>query len=321
LAQIKSIVTPNELFFIRNHFPPPDPDIAGYGLRVTGHVEQAITLSYPRLNREESFRQDVTLECAGNLPHGGMVSDAVWEGVGLGSTLALARPKPGAAWVYLEGADQGEEPELSGSVNYSRIIPLWKCQHPGSMLAMKMNGEPLPQVHGFPVRALIPGWYGMASVKWLTRLVVLQNMEDMRSFHTREMYLRHERRASGRAVMTQPLTETAIKSVIAFPSEGMILPAGKLKTWGFAWAGEKAIRSVECSFDGGETWHSTLLANTPGPYRWVRWAWEMDIARGKYALMARATDVDGNPQPREKPSQILDGYGANWVEPIHCSVI
>ena len=115
----------------------------------------------------------------------------------------------GAAWVYMEGADTGDEPEAGRPLNYSRVLPMSKCQRPESMLAMKMNGEPLPRDHGFPVRAIIPGWYGMASVKWLTRLVVVRNMEDIPSFYTREMYLRHEVRASGRAVMSQPLTEAA----------------------------------------------------------------------------------------------------------------
>jgi len=183
--QVDSYLTPTELFYIRSHFPAPRIDVAGYRLRIDGAVRNPLALSYTELREMRSETRTATLECAGNgrvflVPQVrgaqwelGAVGNAEWMGVPLRALLERAGLEADACEVVLEGADRGtptEEPIPPGPISYARSVPREKAVQPEVLIAYQMNGRDLSRDHGYPVRAIVPGHYGMASVKWLTRI-------------------------------------------------------------------------------------------------------------------------------------------------------
>ncbi len=185
-STLDSFITPTKSFYVRTHFPVPAIDRDAWWLHVEGDVEKEFAINYEQLMTFESVTAPVTLECAGNNRsflepkvkgvqwHLGAVSTAEWTGVRLSTLLDRASPKPNACEVILEGADGGmlEDPKSpAGELTFARSIPLEKARR-DVLLAYKMNGDDLPPEHGFPVRAIVPGWYAMASVKWLQRIIV-----------------------------------------------------------------------------------------------------------------------------------------------------
>src|SRR5882724_1788916 len=186
LASIHGWVTPNRLFFVRNHFEQPQLDMAGYRLRIEGAVERPYELTWEELSSLPHRSLFATVECAGNgrsflqtpVPGvqwgAGAVGHAEWTGVPLARVLERAGVKPGAIEVLCEGADRGSEPDHPAPMQFGRSLPLRKALHPDTLLAYRMNGELLAPSHGFPLRLFVPGWYGVASVKWLRRIEVLE---------------------------------------------------------------------------------------------------------------------------------------------------
>ena len=187
-GELEGFYTPNERFYIRSHFPVPEVDLATWRLRIEGAVREAREWSLNDLRRLPATTLSATLECAGNsrvflVPKVkgtqwelGAVGNAEWTGVSLGEILRAAAVKEGAREVILEGADRGkisDPPKPAGEIHYARSIPLGKALE-DVLLAYEMNGEALPPFHGFPLRAIVPGWYGMAAVKWLQRIVVIE---------------------------------------------------------------------------------------------------------------------------------------------------
>src|SRR5258707_2975802 len=183
--QLDSYLTPTELFYIRSHFPTPSIDVANYNLRIDGAVRSPLSLSYERLRDMPSETRVATLECAGNsrvflVPTArgaqwelGAVGNAEWTGVPLRALLERAGLEDDACEVVLEGADRGtptEEPIPPGPISYARSVPPEQVVQPEVLIAYQMNGRHLSRDHGYPVRAIVPGHYGMASVKWLTRI-------------------------------------------------------------------------------------------------------------------------------------------------------
>ena len=186
-ATLNKAITPNELFYVRNHFAQPRVEKAGWRLQVIGAVERPLELSYDQLLDFPSVTRTVTLECAGNgraflTPKTkgvqwelGAVSTAEWTGVPLSKVLEKAGLRTDAIEVILEGRDKGElnsDAKPAGAVPFARSMPTAKAHKPEVFLAYKMNGAGLPEAHGFPLRAIVGGWYGMASVKWLSRIIV-----------------------------------------------------------------------------------------------------------------------------------------------------
>src|ERR1700716_4338850 len=183
--QVDSYLTPTELFYVRSHFPAPSIDVASYQLKIDGAVRSPLALSYMDLREMPSETRIATLECAGNgrvflVPQVrgaqwelGAVGNAEWTGVPLRALLERAGVEDDACEVVLEGADRGtptEEPIPPGPISYARSLPLEKATRPEVLIAYQMNGHDLARDHGYPVRAIVPGHYGMASVKWLTRI-------------------------------------------------------------------------------------------------------------------------------------------------------
>lgn len=327
-ASLDSFVTPIEHFYVRNHFAQPTVDAATWKLKVEGEVERPLELTLDELHKLPSQTATVTLECAGNgrvfleKAHGvqwgqGAVSTAEWTGVPLAAVLKRAGIRAGAVEVVLEGADQGaftDEPKTPGTIHYARSVPMATVRERGVLLAYRMNGQPLPRAHGSPMRALVPGWYGMAAVKWLTRILVVTR-PFLGYFQT--LNYSYFERTAGLPSM-KAITAIEVKSAIARPTEGEVVPAGKPYTvHGAAWSGAGRIAKVEVSTDGGHSWSAAKLVGPEQPFAWRLWEfhWDAPATAGPAVLMARATDAQGRTQPMHRDPD-RRAYMVSHVLPI-----
>jgi len=317
LSSLRTRLTSNELFFIRNHFAPPQVALSGWKLRVSGRVRTPLEITYEELLRKPSRTLTVTLECAGNGVGSGGVGNATWTGVPLKAVLAQAGMSSGAKEVRLVGADQGAENPADPRVRFARSIPVAKAMHPDTLLAYQMNGVPLPAEHGYPLRAIIPGWYGMDSVKWLTGMEVLDH-PDTSYFMTR----RYNATRLGVVGSDQrPVTRVLIKSLITQPREKEILKVGFNTIEGAAWAAENRVARVEVSTNEGKNWTTASLNWDSQPYSWVFWTYSWGVgAPGTYTVTARAVDDEGNVQPSARDSLRMDSYELNSYHSVRCEV-
>lgn len=318
---IEGTVTAPNLLFVRDHFSEPEISLETWALRIEGRVERPYEIGFADLVEMPSNKLEAVLECAGNAANGSAVSNGIWEGVPISSLLQAARPAPDAAYVLLEGADSGRLLQDGLPLPYSQVVPLEKCQEASSLVAFKYNDLTLPKRNGFPARAVFPGWYGMNSVKWLRRIAVLGPGEQGTSFDRSGMnrlYNRVARQSSGEQVTR--VSSVQVKSAIAWPLEGLKLPAGHYAVWGFAWSGNGVIRRLSISVDGGKQWNPAKLASQTDPHRWVRWSYDWNARPGDYAVMSRAKDAGGGEQPLARDPARKDAYELNWCMPIHCSV-
>ena len=333
-------VVPNDLFYIRNHWTDcPEIDMDTYRLVVDGEVENPLSLSFDEVLGMAQQRFQVTFECCGNSPvpdywakatrtgsvmemikgHG-IMGNAEWAGISLKDLLARAGVKDSAVEVMFEGADHGPDETVGDppEVTYERSLPIGKAMHPDTMLAYEMNGEPLPLNHGYPLRLLVPGWYGMNSVKWLVGIHVLDHKFD--GFYQTERYMTQNGPDSPEYYTYY--TKMKVKSIITNPAPGEVIPAGGYTLAGAAWSGEEEVVKVEISADGGETWDLATLAPRASSYAWFRWQYRWQPkGPGRYTLMSRATNNLGETQPMEFPNQWDGrGYGNNMVFPVDVQV-
>jgi DMSO/TMAO reductase YedYZ molybdopterin-dependent catalytic subunit len=311
-ASLRDWITPNAQFFVRGHFPVPQIPSGPWILEIGGDVEKPLSISVDDLMKLNQGEQAVTLECAGNGVGMGMVSNARWVGASLGALLRKTRPKPNAREVVLIGSDGGEDIEQRGGVveSYSRSIPIDRALDGSALLAYRMNGELLPRIHGGPLRALLPGWYGMDSVKWLRRIVITG--EPFSGFYQTRRYYEARRGAGG--VLRSPLGLIKVKSQIARPVRGEVLHVEPVTLNGAAWGGIE-VSSVEVSCDGGRTWAKARLGADRERFAWRLWSltWAPPSV-GRYEVLVRARDVAGNSQPLDKDSLIVTPYANNTVE-------
>ena len=331
-STVDSFITPAKSFYVRTHFPIPTIDRNAWWLRVDGELEKPFAIDYEELITLRSVTIAATLECAGNNRNFlepkvkgvqwrlGAVGTAEWTGVPLSVLLDQAILKSNASEVVLEGADQGvlEEPKSPpGELKFARSIPLEKARH-NVLLAYKMNGEDLPPEHGFPVRAIVPGWYAMASVKWLQRIIVSDR--PFTGYYQTIDYAYWQRREDG-AELT-PLSQMQVKAEIAGPGEGETVPANtSVRVHGAAWTCDAKITKVELSTDGGETWNDAKLLGESNWNAWRLWEfnWQTPSQPGKQILMARATDSLDRTQPvSHDPDR--GTYMINHVLPIEVEV-
>jgi DMSO/TMAO reductase YedYZ molybdopterin-dependent catalytic subunit len=328
----ESFITPRELFYVRSHFDIPQIDVATWRLQVEGEIERPFLLSHEELAEAPQRNVTATLECAANgrgfLPKPvkgvewglGAVGTAQWTGVPLPWVLDRARLRNGAVSVILEGADAGylqDDPDLLQPIPFAYGLEVEKAFNADVLLAWRMNGRELDRRHGFPLRAVVPGWYGMASVKWLRRIIV-SNRRFQGYFQTFEYSRWHEIHG---IPSLAPLTEGEVKAEIAYPAAGESLAAGAAcSIQGAAWAGESEIERVELSADGGLTWTRTCLLDSPRSYCWVRWQHPWTPPRaGRYTLMVRAFARDGRIQPfRRDPHERT--YSVHHVLPVPVEV-
>jgi sulfite oxidase len=326
-----SWLTPVPHFFVRNHMHEPSTlDAEGWRLSVGGGVENPFSVSLSDLAKLEPRTVTNTLECAGNgrgfqqpkVPgvqwQRGAVGTARFAGPLLRDLLRRAGVRATGKHVMFRGLD-----EVPGNVPpFIRSIPIEKAMDPDTLIATHMNGASLARHHGFPARALVPGWIGAASCKWLTEIKVL-DQEFEGNFMKPGYRLPNHSISPGGDVNpedTHPITSLGVKSVIAQPGDGSSLKSRSLNIHGAAWAGETAITRVEISVDGGTTWHAARLGAQQSRYAWRLWdyAWNAPKA-GEYTIMSRATDDQGRTQPQTaawNPS----GYLFNAIDQVNIHV-
>jgi DMSO/TMAO reductase YedYZ molybdopterin-dependent catalytic subunit len=333
LDQVDSYLTPAELFYIRSHFPAPKLDLASYRLRIDGAVRNPLALSYEQLRDMPSDTQVATLECAGNgrvflVPQVagaqwelGAVGNAEWTGVPLTALLERAGLENDACEIVFEGADRGrptEEPVPPGSISYARSLSRDKALQREVLIAYQMNGFELPLDHGFPVRAIVPGHYGMASVKWLTNIQAVR--EPFRGYWQTSDYGYWDY-VDGKPVRGA-LGEMKLKSEIVRPRiYETLTPNQPYTVFGAAWAGETDVTEIAVSTDSGQTWGEAEFLDTIRRHAWRRWRydWTTPSESGRYTLLARAKDADGNIQPdRHDPNH--GTYVINHPLPIEVFV-
>ena len=309
---LADFTTPNEQFYVRGHFPVPTIDAATYRLRIEGHVERPLELTLRELKSIARETRAATLECAGNgrvllVPQVegaqwelGAVSTARWTGVPLAAVLARAGVRAGAVEVMFQGADVGrakEKPVPPGEIHYAHSVPMRKV--PDVLLAHEMNGQPLPPLHGFPLRAIVGGWYGMASVKFVDRIVVLD--EAFRGYFRTVDYAYWIDQAGEKARV--PIEEMSCKAQIARPAKFEVVPADTTyAVVGAAWTGESDVVRVEFSSDAGQTWADATLLGSAVRHAWRLWRfdWAVPTTPGRRTLIARATDARGRTQPVDR---------------------
>lgn len=310
--QLDEFLTPNDLFYIRSHYKAPVLDRHHYKLTIGGAVEKPFTITYEELLAMPAVTKPATLECAGNgriflVPQVkgaqwqlGAVSTAEWTGVPLTALLERAGMNSAACEVLFEAADTGtprEEPVPPGDTQYARSLSVAKAKD--VVIAYQMNGEEIPVDHGFPLRAVVPGHYGMASVKWLTHIRVLT--EPYRGYWQTSDYGYWEYDENNNP-MRRALGQMAVKSAIARPRTREFIPAGSsYKVFGAAWGSDTHIEKVELSTDDGKSWQPVRFLDEAQFGAWRRWDfdWKVPEEKGIYMLRSRATDTQGNTQPEQ----------------------
>lgn len=330
LEMLREDVTPVGLHYLLVHYDIPAIDADAWRLRIDGAVEQPLELSLSEVQDLPSATREVTLECAGTgrarlhpraLSQPWLheaVSTGAWTGTPLGPLLERAGLSDRAVEVVFTGADRGIEGGVEQA--YRRSLPRDEAGREEVMLAWDLNGAPLPPQHGFPLRLVVPGWYGMAHVKWLTSVTAVT--EPFRGYQQSRAYrLRTDRDEEG-----QPLDRIAVRSLIAPPgipdfyTRARTVDPGPVEVHGRAWSGRGPVTSVDFSDDGGATWTAASLGEANGPHAWHPWSVTWDPpGPGDYELCCRATDASGATQPLE-PGWNLGGYAVNAVHRVAVTV-
>jgi DMSO/TMAO reductase YedYZ molybdopterin-dependent catalytic subunit len=328
LDAVHGWVTPRQYFFVRNHFNVPAIDPLDYRLAVEGLVHSPAWWSLEELSVYPQRTVFATVECAGNgrsflaqkaagVQWGaGAIGHAEWTGVPLRLILERAGLKPGVTEILFEGADRGSESDHPEPMHFARSLPLEKAMHPDTLLATHMNGEPLEPSHGAPLRLFVPGWYGVASVKWLTRIEAI-DYAFKGYFQTTKYTVSRQSGGGVQSVIVGPM---AVKSEIIRPRAGEALGIGINRIFGLAWAGEDAVASVEISVDGGATWHAVPLSGPQADYSWRLWEYPWHVQKpGRYTILARATSTRGQVQPMGHDT-LNGGYLVNFSRPTPVDV-
>lgn len=323
LEGLREAVTPTPLHYVRSNFSLPDHPGT---LTVGGAVERPLTLTLDELRAMPATTLTVTLECAGNgriglmpLPTGepwagNAVGTARWTGTPLHRILERAAPRADGVEVSFEGADHG--PYKGGpDISFTRSLALNRALDPANevLIVWAMNDEPLPPDHGAPLRLLVPGWYGMASVKWLARIAVL-TAPYVGQFQTTSYQFEWPDRAR------EPVTAILPRAFITDPAPGAVIPRGPHTVRGKAWSGAGPITAVDVSIDGAGEWQAAEVAPPTGPYHWQEWSFTWNGADpGRHVIRARAIDTTGAGQP-DAPAWNRLGYGNNAVQVLAIDV-
>jgi len=330
LEALRYDVTPVGLHYLLAHFDIPFVEESSWRLTVGGHVRNEISLGLDELKDRPRVTLACTLECAGNgrarlSPRPisqpwfeEAVGTAEWTGTPLRPLLEKAGIEDGAVEVVFTGLDRG----LQGGVEhrYERSLPLEEALHPEMLLAYEVNGQPLPPQHGFPLRLIVPGWYGMTHVKWLDRITVVT--EAFQGYQQAAQYRQKQSEDDPGEPVTRMLPRSLLipPGIPDFPQRQRFLEAEPCTLEGRAWSGWAPIARVEVSVDGGGSWEDAELGEAVGEFGWSRWSfdWE-DVQPGEYVLCSRATDGAGNVQPVEPEWNYL-GHGNNPVQRVAVTV-
>jgi sulfane dehydrogenase subunit SoxC len=329
LEALRHDVTPLGLHYLLTHFDIPSVDAAVWKLEVGGSVARTLSLSLDELKTRPAVTRPVTLECAGNgralyaprvLSQPWLqeaVGTAEWTGTPLTSVLDEAGAADHAVEVVFTGLDRGIQGEVEHL--YERSLPLEEARREEVILAYAINGQPLPPQHGFPLRVIVPGWYGMTHVKWLQAITVVAEpftgwQQDV-AYHVRESEDEQGKpvtRILPRALMIPP-------GFPEFLSRTRFVDAGSVHLEGRAWSGWGAVERVEVSADGGATWVDAFLDDPVGEFAWSAWSFDWNAQPGEYELSCRATDAAGNTQPLAADWN-YDGVCNNGVQRVRVVV-
>jgi DMSO/TMAO reductase YedYZ molybdopterin-dependent catalytic subunit len=320
-------VTPAGLHYLLIHFDIPLTQESAWRLRISGRVRQAFELGMDELKALPAETKRVTLECAGNgrarlsprypsvpwLEEG--VSTAEWTGVPLATLLARAQLHDEAKDIVFRGVDRGFDRGVEHE--FARSLTAAQALREDVLVAYAMNGAPLPPQHGAPLRLVVPRWYGMASVKWLHAIEVIDRpfdgLQQASSYHFR----------SAAGAKGEPCTLMRVNSLMAPPgmpdfySRKRSVAAGVIEITGRAWSGAGAIERVELGEDGA--WRDVAVQAPQGQHAWQRWRGTWDARPGEHELSCRATDTAGQRQPLESPWD-LSGFGNNGVQRVRVTV-
>jgi DMSO/TMAO reductase YedYZ molybdopterin-dependent catalytic subunit len=327
-------LVPSDQFYVRSHFPTPKLDSASWRLKVTGAVERPFEIGLDELKAMRATRLAAVMECAGNGRvfyepakeglqwQSGAVGNATWTGVLIRDVLERAQVQSRAVEVLLVGADRGvvdggKKTASPGPIAFARSLPLDKARSDGALLAYAMNDEPLTPDHGFPLRAVVGGWFGMAWIKWVTELRVIER--PFFGYWQARDYFRWERGLG--EPMLVPLSAMEVKAQIARPVSGATVPVGEaVRIFGAAWSGEAAILRVEIETEP-ERWQEATLLPPESPFGWRLFEHHWTPRRaGRHELRCRAVDTAGNVQPdSQQPDR--ESYVANWIVPVEVTAV
>ncbi len=330
LEALRWPVTPVGLHYLLIHYDVPLVDPKRWALEVGGAVETPLVLELDDLRARDAVELTATMECAGNgralleprpisqpwLTEA--VGTARWRGVRLADLLDEAAPRDIGVDVVFAGLDRGVEGDVEQ--RYERSLPLAEARESGAVLAYEMNGAPLPPQHGFPLRLVVPGWYGMTNVKWVSTITVVT--EPFAGYQVASGYrFRQSEDEEGRPVTRmRPRSLMVPPGIPEFETRARILDVGRVLLQGRAWSGRAPIERVEVSTDGGSSWaDAALTRDLEGPWAWCGWSFPWDAGAGEHVLCARATDETGDTQPLE-PEWNLGGYENNAVQRVRVLV-
>ena len=330
LELLREPITPAGLHYLLIHFDIPHVDAETWRLEVGGLVRQPLALSLAELRARPARTIAVTLECAGNgralIPDHNpsqpwlreAVGTAEWTGTPLAPILEEAGLAESARNLVFTGLDRGIQSEIEH--NYERSLRLDEAFGEDVLLAYEMNGAPLPPQHGFPVRLIVPGWYGMAHVKWLRAIsAIADEFDGYQQAHTYRI-MRDADDTDGPFVERMlPRSLFVPPGIPDFLSRERRVTAGPIVLEGRTWSGQAPVERVEVSDDGGATWDDAELEAPLGPYAWRGFSFTWDAAPGEHELCCRATDGAGNVQPLE-PTWNYGGFCNNAVQRVRVSV-
>ncbi len=325
LEALRYPITPTGMHYLLVHFDIPYVDAAGWRLNVGGLVSNPVSLSLEEITKRPATTVAVTMECAGNgrallTPRAisqpwllEAIGTAEWTGTPLRGLLEEVGIGAGAVEVLFTGLDQGVQGD---EVHYyQRSLSLADALRDEVLLAYRMNGEALQPQHGYPLRLIVPGWYGMTSVKWLDRIEVIdyafQGYQQDRTYRVTQTADDPGEPVSliqVRALMVPP-------GIPDFVTRTRLLKAGPVSLTGRAWAGRVEVTRVEVSSDGGSTWSEAALGKAVSPYAWREWSFQWDAVPGEHVLCVRATDARGKVQPVDQPWN-YQGMANNMVQRV-----
>jgi DMSO/TMAO reductase YedYZ molybdopterin-dependent catalytic subunit len=308
VKDLETWLTPVDAFFVRQHLPRPTVDLKTYRLTLNGKVAKASELNLDDLRKLPQHKVPATLECTGNgrgfyrprvpgIQWGrGGIGNAEWSGPRLADVLKTAGADVSGGYVEADGADVG----VAATPDFIRSLPMKKALHPATILALDMNGVALPDIHGGPVRLIVPGWDGTSWVKWVVRLTVAKDMNNGFFMNPGYRYPKFALPPGSPPVPEEleVIESMPVKSSITSPAEEEKLPLAPLTIKGFAWAGEDRIARVDVSTDGGSRWTPAELSTQNLPFAWrlfqLKWT---PPKPGYYTILSRATDSAGRVQP------------------------
>ena len=323
LEGLRYPITPTGMHYLLVHFDIPEVDVNEWRLKVGGLVSSTLSLTLDQIKKRPAVTVSVTMECAGNgrallsprpISQPWLVEaigTAEWTGTPLRGILEEAGISDKSVEILFSGLDrgvQGDEVQY-----YQRSLPIDDATHKDVLLAYQMNGEPLQPQHGFPLRLIVPGWYGMTSVKWLDSIEAIG--EPFQGYQMAQAYrYSQETDDPGESVTLIRVRALMIPPGIPdFLTRTRLVEAGSVTLRGRAWAGRVGISRVEVSVDGGSMWSEAQLEEEVSPYTWRGWSFMWEASPGKYTLCVRATDTEGTGQPLTQPWN-FHGMGNNTAQ-------